>query len=226
MGNPCRPLSQSTSWSFSPIQAILCIIFLCIPTIHAFKPSNHGNLKRYSLGRFPQRLLTARIDIDPSIISQEFFSSDISNLVVKSDDKVLNESFEYSEERMDTYDRTNRVEELDVSQFGDIFRHCAPYIAMHRGSIMVIHIGSHVFNNRKLFDAIIDDISILHLLGVFIVIVAGVRAQLDEKIIKSGAQPTYHDGVRITDHQTMKFLKEVSGSARFEIESALARGYR
>jgi hypothetical protein len=67
---------------------------------------------------------------------------------------------------------------MDAIQFGAIFRQCAPYIAMHRGTIMVIHLGGKSLYSRDDFDAVIDDISILHLLGVQLVLVAGVRKQV------------------------------------------------
>ena len=117
-------------------------------------------------------------------------------------------------------------DELDTAQFGFIFRQCAPYIAMHRGSTMVIHISGRAMSNHEDFISVIDDISILHLLGVQLVLVAGVRQQLDNKITSLGMTPKYYNNMRITDDFTMTCLKETSGSARFEIESSLARGYR
>ena len=53
-----------------------------------------------------------------------------------------------------------------------------------------------------------------------------MREQLDAKLAAAGISPSFHGGVRITDEITMKFLMEASGSARFEIESSLARGFR
>ena len=53
-----------------------------------------------------------------------------------------------------------------------------------------------------------------------------LHAQLDDKIVAAGHVPQYHDGMRVTDDDTMRYLKETSGSARFEIESSLARGFR
>lgn len=118
------------------------------------------------------------------------------------------------------------ADDFDAASFGTIFRQCAPYIAMHRNSVLVIHIPGHVLQNRNTFDAISDDISILHLLGVQIVLVVGVRDQLDVKVQQSGSTPSYHSGMRVTDEDTLRWLKETSGSARFEIESSLARGFR
>lgn len=56
--------------------------------------------------------------------------------------------------------------------------------------------------------------------------VVGVRDQVDERISKAGGSPVYHNGMRVTDHSMLKILKEELGAARFEVESALARGFR
>ena len=91
---------------------------------------------------------------------------------------------------------------------------------------MVVHIPGHVIKDKEKFEAILDDISIVHLLGVQLILVAGVRELLDDKLLKNGLKPVYEGGMRVTDDETMNFLKETSGAARFEIESSLARGFR
>lgn len=121
------------------------------------------------------------------------------------------------------------ADELSGAQFGSIFTQCAPYIAQHRGSVMVLHIPSKMFlpENKDLFDLVMDDISLLHLLGVQIVLVAGVRELLDQRIRQAtNMSVAYHNGMRVTDDRTMHILKELSGSVRFEVESALGRGFR
>ena len=75
---------------------------------------------------------------------------------------------------------------MDAFQFGAIFRQCAPYIAMHRGTVMVIHLGGKSLYSQNDFDAVIDDISILHLLGVQLVLVAGVRKQVGARFLHEG----------------------------------------
>ena len=91
---------------------------------------------------------------------------------------------------------------------------------------MVIHIPGHLHQNRVAFDSIMDDISILHLLGVQIVLIAGVRYQLDERLKSAGLTTNFFNSMRVTDDRIMSYLKEASGSVRFDIESSLARGFR
>ena len=128
-------------------------------------------------------------------ISNELTCINVSSLkIISGDEKIEFDNSTYSKE-VTPYIESLTADELSSNQFGAVFRQCAPYIAMHRSSVVVIHIGSHVFADRETFDGIIDDISILHLLGVYIVIVAGVRNQLNAKILKSGNEPLYRNGM-------------------------------
>lgn len=70
-----------------------------------------------------------------------------------------------------------------------------------------------------------DDIAILHLLGLKLVLVAGIREKLLDRLTKDGVQLRLHNGMQITDRKVLQFVKEESGVARFEIESALAKAF-
>ncbi|MGO3799157.1 MAG: amino-acid N-acetyltransferase, partial [Vibrio casei] len=52
------------------------------------------------------------------------------------------------------------------------FRQSAPYVNAHRGKTMVIMLGGEAFNDNN-FDNIINDIALLHSLGMRIVLVYG-----------------------------------------------------
>jgi acetylglutamate kinase len=153
--------------------------------------------------------------------TDELTSNDASFISIKSADQSLSSNINSSS--------IFSADDLTGSQFGLVFTQCAPYIAQHRGSIMVIHIPSKLFfkQNRETFDAIMDDISILHLLGIQLVLVAGVRDLVDQRIVsETQTSIVYHDGMRVTDEITMHYLKELSGFVRFEVESSLGRGFR
>ena len=156
------------------------------------------------------------------VITDQMSSNDVSYVSIQRPNyrKIQNHT------RAESDSSVISADDLNTTNFGSIFRQCAPYIAMHSGCCMVIHLGGQAMQNKDDYEAVLDDISILHLLGVQLVLVAGVRIQLDNKLLESGLTPNYHDGMRITDEATMSCLKEVSGSARIEIESSLARGFR
>lgn len=116
-------------------------------------------------------------------------------------------------------------ESLSDKDFGDIFRTCAPYIAHHRAEGCVIHIPGHIIEDVDLLDEIMTDVSILHLLGVHLVLVMGVREQLEKKLSAAGISREKNNGVRVTDEPTLSLLKESCGLARYEIERSLTRAF-
>jgi acetylglutamate kinase len=221
--------------SFKKFHALLiaiCLSILPLPTLALRINSNFcsRSIRRISTPRI-QRDLSLQdyspkdpfVDLSNDIITDELASNDVSFVGIQpSGSAIWRKEIAAAIEG----DVGPSPDELNTIEFGTIFRQCAPYIAMHRGSTMVIHLGGQALNHREEFDAIIDDLSILHLLGVQLVLVAGVRKQLDDKLMAAGKTPQYHDGMRISDEETMVYLKETSGSARFEIESSLARGFR
>lgn len=217
-----QTLSLSPSSSSSSSLSSLTIKKSNRSTYHGIKNILGGGF----LGRNPKSQTTSKpaSRIDPSEshhdpISEVLTSNDVSyiSILSASKDNTITTN---------TNNETFSVDSLSTDSFGALFRQCAPYIAMHRGSIMVIHLGGHILQNRQTFDAMMDDISILHLLGVQLVLIAGVRNQMDERLISSGHNPVYHQGMRITTDEGLRVLKEVSGFVRYEVESSLARGFR
>ena len=54
-----------------------------------------------------------------------------------------------------------------------IFSRMAPYIAVHRGTTMVIHIPGEVMMDEKTTENVLRDVLLLKSLGVKIVLIAG-----------------------------------------------------
>lgn len=191
-------------------------------------PESPGSWRRSSTEKFVRKIVSAPVapvrlplDLNASVSEEstdDILGTDISSYVL----------FPAPTESPDQTSGADLVspDSFDATEFGNIFRHCAPYIAQHRSSVVVIHIPGHVLQNRNVFDAISDDISIMHLLGLQLVLVVGVRDQLDTKLQQAGQQAVFFNNMRITDDEMMQHLKETSGAARFEIESSLTRGFR
>lgn len=208
----------------SYIILLVCLISQSLALNSAFQIKFGCSRRSLSLQDYRQIDPLSFVDLTNDVISEELASNDVSYMGIRPSiyDKIRTNSPSFKKAAAEL----SSGDDLNTFEFGSIFRQCAPYIAMHRGSIMVIHLGGQALSEREDFDAVLDDLSILHLLGVQLVLVAGVRKQLDDKLLEAGRTPFYYDGMRITDDVTMKYLKETSGSARFEIESSLARGFR
>ena len=107
------------------------------------------------------------------------------------------------------------------SQFVDMFRGSATYIANHRNTLMVFHIPGNLIDHddSKIFRDLINDISLAWLLGIKIVIVAGCRYQVEKRIGSRSKQM----GMAVTDAEGLRVVKEEAGYVRFEVERQLAR---
>ena len=110
--------------------------------------------------------------------------------------------------------------------FVKIFRSCTPYIKMHQGCVMVIHIASEALERNELFDQLMEEVATLSLLGVKPVLVVGIQRQIDEALrLRGQPQPAFGDSMmRVTDEVTMRTVQEVNGFMRSRVEGALARG--
>ncbi len=102
------------------------------------------------------------------------------------------------------------------------FRDAAPYINAHRGCTFVIEISGGAIQDKN-FEELINDIAILHSLGVKLVLVHGARPQIEQRLKQQGIQSEYCQGLRITEKKILSIVKEAAGLARIEIESQLTR---
>ncbi|MEM7292404.1 MAG: amino-acid N-acetyltransferase [Pseudomonadota bacterium] len=105
----------------------------------------------------------------------------------------------------------------------DWFRQASPYINAHRGSIFVISFAGDALTSSG-FPNLIHDIALLSHLGIKLVLVPGIRPQIDSRLKQRGISAQYVDGLRVTDDQTLPVVKEAAGVVRVEIESMLSMG--
>ncbi len=104
-----------------------------------------------------------------------------------------------------------------------LFRNSAPYMNAHRGKTFVIMFGGEAVLSEN-FEKLIQDIALLHSLGVKIIIVHGARPQIDERLGLRAIQAQFVDGVRITNKPTLECVKDAAGSLRSQIEALLTLG--
>ncbi len=103
------------------------------------------------------------------------------------------------------------------------FRSVAPYIHMHRGKTFVVAVAGEAIHAGKL-QSIVQDLALIHSMGVNIVLVHGFRPQVNEQLLAKGHQPLYARGVRITDEVALDCAQEAAGQLRYEIEAAFSQG--
>ena len=103
------------------------------------------------------------------------------------------------------------------------FRAVAPYIHAYRGKTFVVGMAGELIAAGKL-NAFVQDLAILHAMGIKLVLVHGFRPQVDEQLAAKGHSSRYSHGIRITDAVTLDCAPEAAGQLRFEIEAAFSQG--
>jgi amino-acid N-acetyltransferase len=103
------------------------------------------------------------------------------------------------------------------------FRAVAPYIHAYRGKTFVVALAGEAIAAGKL-NTFVQDLSILHAMGIKLVLVHGFRPQVTEQLAAKGHVSRYVRGIRITDSVALDAAQEAAGQLRFEIEAAFSQG--
>ncbi|WP_106477561.1 amino-acid N-acetyltransferase [Phytohalomonas tamaricis] len=113
---------------------------------------------------------------------------------------------------------------MDTSfPFADWFRNSSPYINAHRGRTFVILIEGEALREERR-DALIQDLALLHTLGVRLVLVLGVRAQVREAFAHIGLEPQPHQGRFVVNQDMMAIIEREVATLRLAIEARLSLG--
>lgn len=125
-------------------------------------------------------------------------------------------------------DRSRAVNRCSATQtpkpsFVEVFRGSAQYVKSHRKKTVVVCLSSEVMANKKLLDSVLSDIIILHRLSMHLVLVLGVRKQMDQLLLDRGIVPRFAAGFRVSDGDVMTAAAEATGAARTEVEAALSK---
>ncbi len=100
-------------------------------------------------------------------------------------------------------------------------RHSVPYINTHRGKTFVIMLGGEAIEHEN-FSSIVNDIGLLHSLGIRLVVVYGARPQIDANLAAHHHEPLYHKNIRVTDAKTLELVKQAAGTLQLDITARLS----
>jgi amino-acid N-acetyltransferase len=103
------------------------------------------------------------------------------------------------------------------------FRAVAPYMHAYRGKTFVVAMAGELIAAGKL-NAFVQDLAILHSMGIRLVVVHGFRPQVNEQLAAKGHVSRFSHGLRITDAVALDCAQEAAGQLRFEIEAAFSQG--
>ncbi len=101
------------------------------------------------------------------------------------------------------------------------FRQSTPYVNAHRGKIMVIMMGGEAVADKN-FGNIINDIALMHSLGIKVVLVYGARPQINELLDAHNYSTPYYKNVRITDAAALPLVMQAAGQLQLAITARLS----
>jgi len=109
------------------------------------------------------------------------------------------------------------------NEFVQWLRSVAPYIHAFRGKTFVVAFPGELVTAGAL-PVLAQDLSLLHALGIKVVIVHGSRPQVEEQLALRNVEARFHNGLRITDIAALECAKEAAGELRLDIEAAFSQG--
>lgn len=109
------------------------------------------------------------------------------------------------------------------TQFVEWLRSVAPYIHAFRGQTFVVAFPGELVQSGML-PVLAHDLSLLHALGIKVVIVHGSRPQVEEQLALRKIESQYFKDTRITDPDALECAKEAAGELRMDIEAAFSQG--
>ncbi|KAH0450968.1 hypothetical protein IEQ34_021660 [Dendrobium chrysotoxum] len=103
------------------------------------------------------------------------------------------------------------------------FREVWPYIRGHRGSTFVVVIAGEIVASPCL-DDVLQDISLLHGLGIKFVLIPRANIKIDELLAERGKKGKYIGCYRVTDGDSLEAAMEAAGMIQVKLEAKLSPG--
>ena len=104
-----------------------------------------------------------------------------------------------------------------------MFRASSAYINAHRNKIFVVLLSGETQADNNLAN-IVYDLSLLHSLGVKLVLVHGSRPQITQALTAQNKQSIYHQNLRVTEAECIDVIKQVVGGLSVELEALFSMG--
>ena len=95
------------------------------------------------------------------------------------------------------------------AQRAQVLTQALPYIQKYYGKTVVVKYGGNAMINEELKLQVMEDIVLLHLIGVKIVLVHGGGPEITETLKKIGKESVFVDGLRVTDEETISVVQMV-----------------
>ena len=95
------------------------------------------------------------------------------------------------------------------AQRAEVLTEALPYIKKFVGKTIVVKYGGNAMINEQLKQQVMEDITLLWLIGVKVVLVHGGGPEISDMMSKLGKKPEFVNGLRVTDKETVDIVQMV-----------------
>ena len=95
------------------------------------------------------------------------------------------------------------------AQRAEVLTTALPYIKKYSGKVVVVKYGGNAMINEQLKQQVMEDITLLWLIGVKVVLVHGGGPEINDLMGRVGKVPQFVDGLRVTDKETVDIVQMV-----------------
>ena len=99
--------------------------------------------------------------------------------------------------------------ELTNMERAEVLTAVLPYIKKYSGKIVVVKYGGNAMINEQLKQQVMEDITLLWLIGVKVVLVHGGGPEISDIMNRLGKKAEFVNGLRVTDKETVDIVQMV-----------------
>jgi len=96
-----------------------------------------------------------------------------------------------------------------TSEQANLLVQALPYIQQYAGKIIVIKYGGNAMIDDDLKRSVVRDVVLMHYVGMRPILVHGGGPEISAVMAKVGKEPTFVNGLRVTDAETMEIVEMV-----------------
>lgn len=116
----------------------------------------------------------------------------------------------------------NNSEQDDINMI-EWFRASTSYINTHRDKVFVVLLSGEALADKNLSN-VVYDLTLLHSLGVKLVLVHGARPQISAALESNGIVSSYHRNIRITEAESIETVMRIVGGESSKLEALFSMG--
>ena len=100
---------------------------------------------------------------------------------------------------------------VDNAMRAHVLAHALPFIREYYNKIIVIKYGGHAMTDEGIKKRVMEDISLLRLVGIKVVLVHGGGPEISDMTKRLGIESNFVNGLRVTDRETANVAQMVLG---------------